>query len=128
VRFVLATQIVLLHDRIVTKTGGSMGVREPGLLFAIEAKPQANFDQTALYPSIYDKVAATFEAICNYHVFVDGNKRTAIACLEYFLYLNNYKLLADSKEKERFVLCTASRNPTLEEIAIWIKSNSKKVK
>lgn len=126
-RSISATQIVLIHDRIIAKTGGRLGVREPSLLSAIEAKPRASFDTKELYPSIHDKAAATFESICNYHAFVDGNKRTAIACLEYFLHLNGYNLTASPKHKEQFVIDTAAKNPKLDDVAKWIRINSTKV-
>lgn len=125
-RFVSITEIVTIHDRIVGEIGGSLGIREPGLLAAIAEKPQANFGGQDLYPTIFDKAAALFEALCNYHVFVDGNKRAAIATLEYFLNLNGFRLTADQARKEKFVLNTATDNPDLTKVTSWIKQHCKK--
>lgn len=124
--FVRLDEIVVIHDRIVSNIGGSLGIREPGLLAAIVEKPQAAFGGSELYPTIYDKAAALFEALCNYHAFVDGNKRTAVTVLEYFLYKNDVALLADKNQKESFILKTAVNNPDLAELAAWIKQHSKK--
>ncbi|MCA1806779.1 MAG: type II toxin-antitoxin system death-on-curing family toxin [Actinobacteria bacterium] len=125
-QLVTIEEILIIHDTIVQETGGSMGIREPGLLVAITEKPRANFEGKELYPTIYDKVATTFEALCNYHVFVDGNKRSAIATLEYFLFKNGFSLKATAAEKEDFVLSTAKSHPDLADMATWIKKHSKK--
>ncbi|PIZ62897.1 type II toxin-antitoxin system death-on-curing family toxin [Candidatus Saccharibacteria bacterium CG_4_10_14_0_2_um_filter_52_9] len=125
-RFVSLSEIVVIHDRIIAEIGGSTGIREPGLLVAIAEKPLAGFGGQELYPSLFDKAAALFEALCNYHVFVDGNKRTAITALEYFLHQNGYHLTADKSQKEHFTLDTAMNNTDLKKIATWIKKHSKR--
>lgn len=117
--------IVRIQDTIVQTTGGSLGLREPGLLEAIANKPHVGFGGQDLYPTLFDKAAAVFEALCNYHVFVDGNKRTAITCLEYILHLNNLRLTASADERERFVLQSATSRPEIAEVAAWIKANSR---
>ncbi len=116
--------ILRIHDTVVQTTGGSLGLREPGLLEAIVEKPQASFGGEDLYPHMFDKAAAVFEALCNYHVFVDGNKRTAITCLEYLLHLNTIILTASAKERECFTLETAKTHPELANIAAWIKDHT----
>lgn len=126
--FITVKEIVLLHDKVVDETGGSLGIREPGLLNAIAEKPQASFGGKELYPAVFDKAAAIFEALCNYHVFVDGNKRCAITTLEYFLYKNNLVLTAGKNGKEKFTLHTATDNPDLADVAAWIKKHSRKIK
>jgi death-on-curing protein len=60
------SDILRIHDRIIEVTGGSPGLREPGLLSAIAEKPLATFDNHDLYPTLADKAAALFEALCNY--------------------------------------------------------------
>jgi death-on-curing protein len=127
-RFVSIGEIVAIHDRIISEIGGSPGIREPGLLAATAEKPQVSFGGDELYATIFDKAAALFEALVNYHVFVDGNKRTAIVTLEYFLYQNGLTLHADKMQKERFTLRTATDNPDLADIAAWIKRRTKKAK
>lgn len=127
-KFIEIDEIVFIHDRIIDEVGGSRGLREPGLLAAISEKPQASFGGKELYPSMFNKAAATFEALCNYHVFVDGNKRTAITVLEYFLHKNGYSLHASKADKEEFTLKTAAEKPDLADIAIWIKKHSRKAK
>jgi death-on-curing protein len=124
---VSSIEIVRIHDRIVSEIGGSQGIREPGLLAAVAEKPNASFGGSELYPTVFDKAAALYEALVNYHVFVDGNKRTAIATLEYFLYQEGLRLTADKTVKERFTLDTATNNPDLETVVGWIKQHSAKL-
>lgn len=126
-KFIDITEIVLIHDQIIEKIGGSSGLREPGLLAAISEKPHASFGGEDLYPSLFEKAAAIFEALCNYHVFVDGNKRTAITVLEYFLHINGYVLSVSNLAKEEFTLKVAMKKFDLAEVAKWIKEHSKKV-
>jgi death-on-curing protein len=59
-----------------------------------------------------------------YHVFVDGNKRTAITTLEYFLFLNGHQLTATIIEREHFVVKIAATHPDLAEAATWIQAHS----
>lgn len=125
-RLLSAQEIVYIHDRLIQASGGSLGLRESGLLVAIAEKAEASFGGVALYATIFDKSAAVFEAVCNYHVFVDGNKRTALVCLEYILSVNGFKLIASANEREDFVLMTATTHPDLEDVAIWIENHSRK--
>jgi death on curing protein len=116
--------IIRIHDRIIEETGGSLGLREPGLLAAVAEKPHASFGGEDLYPALADKAAAIFEALCNYRVFVDGNKRTAIACLEYFLHLNGQQLNASMAKREQFTLRIATTHPDLADVARWIQQHA----
>src|SRR3989338_5090456 len=87
-RYLAAQELLMLHARVVDATGGVHGVRDVGLLQSIIVKPSAQFKSSELYPSIFKKAAVLLEAIANYHVFVDGNKRTAFMAAAYFLHIN----------------------------------------
>ncbi len=125
--YISADDIVVIHDAIVNEIGGSLGVREPGLLLSIAEKPKASFGDQDLYPDVFTKTAAIYEGLCNYHVFIDGNERTAVICMYRFLYLNGYDLTATNKELEDYTLFVATTNPDLADIAVWIKKHSKKI-
>ena len=126
-RYLTADDIQLIHDQIVTEIGGSLGVREPELLASIAVKPQAGFGGEELYPDLYTKAAALYEALCNYHVFVDGNKRTAAISLYRFLVINGHDLTASNSELERYTLAVATSHPDLADAAAWIKKHAKPV-
>lgn len=119
-------EIIALNEVAIQETGGSLGLREPGMLEAIAQKPQAQFGGNALYPDVWLKSAALYEAIINYHVFLDGNKRTAVTALGYFLACNNFLLALTDKEIETYTVFVATNNPDLADIALWVDRHVKK--
>lgn len=126
-RHLSAEEILILHALVVDETGGSHGVRDAHLLASIAHKPQSAFGGKELYRGVFKKVAVLMEAIVNYHVFLDGNKRTAFTAAARFLYVNGYKFVPGTKEAERTVIAIATKDIDIEMIAEWLKKNSKKV-
>ena len=125
-RYISAEELLMLHARVVDATGGSHGVRDVGLLQAIIVKPSAQFGGNELYPSIFKKAAVLLEAIANYHVFVDGNKRTAFMAAAYFLHINGYELVATNKAVEKTVLAVATKHMNLAALEDWIEKHTEK--
>lgn len=62
-----------IHDLLIDKFGGSIGIRDRGALEAAVARPYATFDKTDLYPTPIEKAAAILESIVTNHPFIDGN-------------------------------------------------------
>ena len=124
-RFPTLDEIVAIHFRVTEKTGGSQGVRDWDLLSSALGRPQATFGGEDLYLDIFLKAAALIQSLSSNHPFVDGNKRTALTTLEYFLHLNGYSLKATQREKVDFTLWAENEKPSLEAIADWIKKHSK---
>jgi len=116
--------ILAIHFRIVQETGGSPGVRDLNLLSSAIARPQTAFGGKDLYPDIFLKAAALAHSLLLNHPFFDGNKRTALIAMEYFLYLNNSEIKASQKEKIDFALWIENKKPSLEQISDWIKNHS----
>ncbi|MGL5675944.1 MAG: type II toxin-antitoxin system death-on-curing family toxin [Cellulosilyticaceae bacterium] len=74
-------QLVLFHEKIVARTGGSSGVRDAGLLKSALGRGDTIFGGTELYTPDERKIAIiTHSLICN-HGFVDGNKRIGVAVM-----------------------------------------------
>lgn len=126
--YLSALDILAVHDRIIEETGGMLGVREPGLLQSIAHRPQTSFGGNDQFPDVFTKAAVSLEAIATYHVFLDGNKRTALSVAAIFLALNGYKTTFPVKESEAFMLAAAQRQKSLEEITAWLKKHSKRAK
>jgi len=118
-------EILVIHSEIIDITGGSHGVRDIGLLISITNKPKMKFGGKVLYKTIFDKAATYLESLINFHVFIDGNKRTAITATARFLHKNGYELKVKNKKMELFVLSIIKKKPELNEISKWIKKNSK---
>lgn len=63
-----------------------------GLLESALAQPEASFAGEWLHGDLFAMAAAYAYHLCQNHPFVDGNKRTALACALVFLALNGIAL------------------------------------
>lgn len=122
--YLSAAEIAAINEIVVEETGGSLGIREPGLLQSITQKPAGGFGDHELYPGIFLKAAVLYEAIVNYHVFIDGNKRTGFAATARFLTLNGYHLQVTDQEIETYTLRLATTKTDLADIARWLETRS----
>ena len=124
-RYLTPEQVLFIHARLITETGGEHGVRDLGLLSSAVARPQAVFDGDELYPNLYHKAAALMDSLINNHPFVDGNKRTGVIAAVMFLRINGQNISTPNKEVESFALSIASGNQSVETIAQWLERYSK---
>jgi len=74
------------------------------------------------------KAAVLLEAIANYHIFVDGNKRTAFVATARFLAVNGYEIIATNKDTEKTVLGVAEKSLNVNKLSRWLKKNSRKTR
>lgn len=125
--FLTAEQVLFIHARLVSETGGAHGVRDVGLLLSAVARPKASFDQQDLYPTLHAKAAALFESLISNHPFVDGNKRTAITAAGMFLRINGYRLMAANAEVAAFTLACAQGGISLPEISTWFEQHAEQM-
>lgn len=124
--YVGADDILQIHDQIINATGGSLGLRDPSLLLSIEQRPKMKIAGRFLYHGTFEKAATYLEGIAQYHVFVDANKRTALAAAARFLYMNRYEFVATNKEAEEFVIRVVTEKPEIKKIAAWLKKHSRR--
>lgn len=110
-------EVLVLHDRVVERTGGSLGVRDAGELEAALARPFQSWGGDDLFPTVWLKAAALLESICNRHPFVDGNKRTALVAAAYLLHEEGIELEVPTEEGEAFMLRVAQGFRDVEAIA-----------
>ena len=121
-------QVLFIHSRLVTETGGSHGLRDLALLESAVARPRATFDSKELYPDLFTKAAALMDSLINNHPFLDGNKRTGITATGLFLRINGWKLTASSEE---LVVCTmrvAVEGLEIDELTNWLRAKTIKIK
>ena len=125
-QYLTAEEIVAIHDRVLEETPGSFGVRDENLLRSIAEKPRASFGGAEQFPTLFLKAAVYLESLATYHVFVDGNKRTAITVVGVFLHINAYELELDIEKTEEFILAAAQKQISLTEIAEWLEKHAKR--
>src|ERR1700686_1770238 len=122
-RYLSGEDILVLHARILDATGGAHGVRDAHLLGSLLEKPKMRFGGKELYKGVFRKAATYLEALATYHIFIDGNKRTAFATAARFLFINGYAFTATNGEVERFVLGVALKKHDVSTIAGWLEKH-----
>lgn len=127
-KYLTVEEVLVIHSEIIDETGGSHGVRDTGLLMSIIEKPKASFGGKELYEGVFKKAAVYLESIVQYHIFIDGNKRTGAVVAARFLYINEYEFTATNKELEDFILKVAIEKLDLKSISAWFGKYSRKNK
>jgi death on curing protein len=120
-------QVLFLHSRLISETGGAHGVRDLGMLLSALGRPQAVFEDQELYPDLFAKTAAVMDSLVRNHPLADGNKRTAIAAAAIFLRINHYMLVVENEEMVRFTLACAQSQLALDEIVDWFERHTSAV-
>ena len=120
-------ELVAINRIVVDESGGTAGLCDVGLLEAVIHKPQASFAGEDLYPDLFTKAAVLYEGVINYHAFVDGNKRTAVAALGRFLALNHYDFVATNQEIVKFTVKIAVAKLKTSPVSSWIKRHACKM-
>jgi death on curing protein len=115
--------ILNIHSVIIDETGGGHGVRDQNAVSALEGLPRQEAFGKELYPTLAAKTAVYIRSVLFNHPFMDGNKRTAMACADVFLQLNGYQIVAPQGEVERFTLSTIEKHSSLEDIAHWVEKS-----
>ena len=88
-------------------------------------KPRIEIAGQEIYTTIYEKAACLLEAFCREHIFVDGNKRTAVLAMFTFLTFNNYNIALPLSTVKYTVEVTKHLEQKPEEIEALIKDISK---
>lgn len=120
-----ADVLLAAHDEQLAEHGGATGIRDQGLFESALGSPQ----NLAAYgePDAAALAAAYAFGMARNHAFVDGNKRTALIALEYFLELNDFELTADDAQCVLVILSVASGAFSESELADWIRKHTKSV-
>lgn len=122
-RYLEVGEVLALYRRVMKESGGTVGIRDLGLLESALAQPRATFGGVALYPTIVDKAAALGYSLIQNHPFVDGNKRIGHAAMEVFLMLNGYEIAAEVDEQEKVILGVASGEVDRKAFVAWLKEH-----
>lgn len=113
-------QILMIHNELIRETGGSVGLRDEGLLDSALNVPFQGFGDVDNFPSLQQKgVRLGYGLICN-HAFVDGNKRIGAHIMLLFLSLNGIELEYTQEELSDLILNVAAGKLQFEDMVKWV--------
>jgi death-on-curing protein len=113
-------EVLALHAGSIARFGGDPGIKDLGLLQSALAMPEATFGGQDLHETLAEKAAAYLFHITKNHPFVDGNKRTGLACALAFLELNGYRFQATDEDLVSLTLKVAGGSRSKASVAVTI--------
>lgn len=120
--YLTISDVYFIHEQLIATFGGTLGVRDAGLIEAALLRPQ-----TGYYSDILEEAAALWESLAMNHGFLDGNKRVGFAVMEIFLDLNDTAITASQEDAETFIYSNLEagtfNKDTLDE---WLRKNTEK--
>ena len=115
--------VLAIHSDQIREHGGSLGVRDRGLLESALGRPL----NLASYQPDSDacSLAASYSAgISQNPPFVDGNKRAAFQAMYTFLGLNGLTITASEPDVVDMMLALASGAIGENEVAVWLRDHT----
>ena len=109
-----------LHRLMAESTGGSLGVRDEGLLESALEAAFAGFGDQEFYPSVEEKGARIGYALISNHAFVDGNKRIGVYVMLTFLEVNGIRIDCSDEELVEVGLSVADGSMGYEKLLEWV--------
>lgn len=118
-----SNEMILLHSKLIEKTGGIDGVRDINLLESAVGSIYSGFGDYERYTTIEEKAARLCYGLISNHAFVDGNKRIGILIMLMTLDLNSIDVIYFQKELIELGLNVASGQTGYDDIYNWILSH-----
>ena len=121
-RWLALVHILAIHSDQIQAHGGSLGLRDRGLLESALERPRNRFhyEPTSDLPSLS---ASYGFGIAKNHPFVDGNKRVAFQAMYLFLGLNGLRIDASEEEVVATTLALASGDLDEPGLAAWLRDH-----
>ena len=115
-------RVLLLHQYMAEETGGSIGLRDEGLLESALESAFATFDGKELYPSKEEKAARIGASLVGNHAFLDGNKRIGMFVMLTFLEVNGVKVECSDEDIVSAGLALADGTMGYDELLAWLRA------
>ena len=119
-RILTKAQVLMLHEQLVNETGGSLGLRDEGMLESALASPFQEFATFSPYPTIQQKAARLGFSLVMNHPFIDGNKRIGAHAMLTLLALNGIEIACTQKELSDTILDVAAGNIGYDKLLQWL--------
>ena len=117
-------KVLLLHQYIAAETGGSVGLRDEGLLESALEGAFATFEGKELYPTKEEKAARIGASLVSNHAFLDGNKRIGMNVMLTFLEVNGIRVECTDEDIVRAGLSLADGSMDYEKLLAWIREHA----
>ena len=114
-------QIILLHEQLIERYGGSHGIRDEGLLDSALNAPFQSFGGVDFFPTVVDKAVRLCAGLVQNHPFHDGNKRIGAMALLVMLDSNQIHLQTNSTELASVILDLASDRIDGDFLLSWVR-------
>ena len=111
---------LMLHRLMAEATGGSVGLRDEGLLDSALEGAFAGFGDREFYPTREEKGARLGYTLISNHAFVDGNKRIGLYIMLAFLEMNGIRIQCTDDELVHIGLSVAAGRMGYEELLQWV--------
>jgi death on curing protein len=112
------------HDEAIRLYGGDPGILKPGLLDFAVARPWTELGGETVFKTAFEKAAAIAESIIRNHIFLDGNKRTALVAADMVMGLHGLRIDATTTEKVETILALTVKTLSFEEFVVWLGRHS----
>jgi death on curing protein len=122
-RFLDLAEVLEIHQSRIELYGGNPGVRDLGLLQSALAQPSAGFGGEFFHANLFEMAAAYLFHVSCYHPFIDGNKRTALACCLVFLAYNAVEIDAPPNDLEQLTVDAAAGQTDKIQIANFLRKH-----
>lgn len=116
-------KVLLLHKLITQETGGSIGVRDEGLLESALEAAFSGFGDKEFYPTKEEKGSRLGYNLISNHAFVDGNKRIGMYVMLTFLEVNGIHMDCTNDDVAETGLAVASGNMDYDALLQWVKDH-----
>ena len=117
-------KVLLLHQYIAAETGGSVGLRDEGLLESALEGAFATFEGKELYPTKEEKAARIGASLVSNNAFLDGNKRIGMYVMLTFLEVNGIRGECTDEDIVRAGLSLADGSMDYEKLLDWIREHA----
>ena len=116
-------KVLLLHRIMAQATGGSVGVRDEGLLESALEAALSEFGGVEFYPTKEEKAARLGYSLISNHAFVDGNKRIGMYIMLTFLEVNGIHMDCTNEDVVHAGLSVAAGTMDYEGLLAWVREH-----
>ena len=123
VHFIPSEIVPIIHADLIKRYGGSLGMRDAGLLDSALAQPRMTFDGRYMHKTLFNKAVAYGFHLCKNHPFVDGNKRVAFVIMDMFLQKNGWEINFSEEDAYIMMIELAGSKLSKPQLSKWLRDH-----